>query len=1024
MSVTPSYGGLIPKRLDLDALLETMSGRSSARTEADLQAQVRDLLLFGDLDLEDDQLDVRLETQAGGGRRIDVEIGLTVIECKKNLRAGKTLDDAIDQLGGYLRLRTEETGQRYAGILTDGREWKLYALIDDKPTEVDTHLVDPANVDADRLKVWLEGILATRQQIAPSPREVRRRLGAATPSYRLDRAALGDLYAACRTVPEIQVKRMLWARLLTTAFGSAFTDDDELFLEHTFLVVVAELIAHEVAGLDVRQVSAQTAARELLSGRYFEQSGIAGVVEADFFDWVADAPGGDQFVRDVARRVGRFKWSGPVEHDVLKMLYESVVSPEQRHDLGEYYTPDWLAEHMVAVTVQDPLAQRVLDPSCGSGTFLFAAIKNYLAAADAAGIDNANAVAGVADHVFGIDVHPVAVTLARVTYLLAIGFDRLQDRGDIRVPVNLGDSLQWNRSDDVLTNGDLVVPTIDGQEFAAVTSELRWPAATLKDAQQFDSLVARLTDRATEREPGERPLKPIQAVMNVHRITPEDQGAVETTYKLLCHLHDHRRNHIWGYYVRNLARPFWLSQPQHRPDILIGNPPWLSYRFMTSAMKKRFREDSQHRSLWAGAAVATSQDLSGYFAVRCVELYLNEGGRFSFVMPLAAITRPHFDGFRQGTYASLTDTTSIQFDKPWDLHAIQPDIFPMPAAVVAGRRSETGSRMGTDVIAYSGRLPTDAHLSWGQTESRLKFTSETIARPTGAMASPYGRVFRQGASIVPRALLTVEEMAAGQLGLSKGLTRVRTLKSTQDKAPWKNLPQREGAVESGFIRPLHLGTTLAPFRMLTPLHTVLPIRGGRVLSEEELEHFPEMQAWWAEAEEIWRRYRRGGQSTLSQWVDYQGKLSAQRAAHPHRVVYNRSGTRLVASHMSDPSAIIDTKLYWGAVGSRSEANYLCAIFNSKVMTGLVNPVQSKGNFGPRDFYSLPFEFAIPTFQPTDPVHLKLADVGLRSGAVAKAVSLPAEATSAAARRDIWASLDKSGLIVEADELVKELLVLG
>ncbi len=49
----------------------------------------------------------------------------------------------------------------------------------------------------------------------------------------------------------------------------------------------------------------------------------------------------------------------------MKVLYESAIDAKQRHDLGDYYTPDWLAECLVAATVTDPLHQRVLDPACG-----------------------------------------------------------------------------------------------------------------------------------------------------------------------------------------------------------------------------------------------------------------------------------------------------------------------------------------------------------------------------------------------------------------------------------------------------------------------------------------------------------------------------------------------------------------------------------------------------------------------------------------------------------------------------------
>jgi CheY-like chemotaxis protein len=91
----------------------------------------------------------------------------------------------------------------------------------------------------------------------------------------------------------------------------------------------------------------------------------------------------------------------------------------------------------------------------------------------------------------------------------------------------------------------------------------------------------------------------------------------------MCRLHDEGRDHIWGYYIRNLARPEWLAQKDNRADVLIGNPPWLSYRFMPAEMQKLFREMSDARRLWTGAKVATHQDLSALFVARAVELSMS-----------------------------------------------------------------------------------------------------------------------------------------------------------------------------------------------------------------------------------------------------------------------------------------------------------------------------------------------------------------------------------------------------------------
>src|SRR5262249_37851455 len=122
----------------------------------------------------------------------------------------------------------------------------------------------------------------------------------------------------------------------------------------------------------------------LLSGRALADEGIVGAVEADFFDWVLKRPAGGELVRHVALQTARFRLRD-VETDVLKVLYESLVDPDERHDLGEYYTPDWLAGRIVAAAIDAPLSQRVLDPACGSGTFLFHAVRRLIAAGREAG---------------------------------------------------------------------------------------------------------------------------------------------------------------------------------------------------------------------------------------------------------------------------------------------------------------------------------------------------------------------------------------------------------------------------------------------------------------------------------------------------------------------------------------------------------------------------------------------------------------------------------------------------------------
>lgn len=216
------------------------------------------------------------------------------------------------------------------------------------------------------------------------------------------------------------------------------------------------------------------------------------------------------------------------------------------------------------------------------------------------------------------------------------------------MPVYLGDSVQWNQRLDLLTEGHFVVPTGSGEQL--FDAEFRFPDRFLADAAHFDRLVSSLADQAGKpRAPGRKPTLP-SGLLHRLAIAQEDQPVVEENFHLMCRLHDEGRDHIWSYYIRNLARPAWLARPENRVDVLIGNPPWLSYRYMPEDMQTAFREMSETRQLWHGREVATHQDLSALFVARTVQQYLTEGGSFAFVMPNAVLDRGYYAGFRAGNY--------------------------------------------------------------------------------------------------------------------------------------------------------------------------------------------------------------------------------------------------------------------------------------------------------------------------------------------------------------------------------------
>ncbi len=115
--------------------------------------------------------------------------------------------------------------------------------------------------------------------------------------------------------------------------------------------------------------------------------------------------------------------------------------------LGEYYTPDWLAAKMVNHAIDRPLVEHVLDPACGSGTFLFHAVRVFLREAEESDMNLELRASEVCARVEGMDIHPVAVIIARVTYLLALAPVLKDRKGGLSIPVYLGDAMQLSISE-------------------------------------------------------------------------------------------------------------------------------------------------------------------------------------------------------------------------------------------------------------------------------------------------------------------------------------------------------------------------------------------------------------------------------------------------------------------------------------------------------------------------------------------------------------------------------------------------
>lgn len=1000
------------------SLLRHLSGRPG---HDEVKADFRDLLVkeFG-VALDALEFERRIPEVRG---RLDALIGRTIFEAKSDL--DREWADVARRMPDYLADREREEQEKFVGIASDGRKWAVFELNAGTLTVVRRTELDPDQASV--FLAWLDGALALKSSLPPDPMTIRAELGHESVAYHRVNTALREIWQKLADDNNAQLKRQLWADLLRTVYGRD-ADSDPLWFQHTFLVVVAKSIALAVMGLHEDDPA------RLLSGEAFRTAGIHGAVESDFFDWIVAHPDGVALVRRIMAHVRRFRLR-EVESDVLKVLYESLIDRDERHGLGEYYTPDWLAAKIVRKAVDRPLEQRVLDPACGSGTFLFHAVRVFLAEAAEGGMTPESQAAEVCAQVAGMDVHPVAVIIARVTYLLALAPALASRAGVVSIPVYLGDAMQLSISQ-FMAGKELTIRVPppragdgrSGEPDANGREQLDFPETFCRDPALFDKAIERMRSGSEEglsRQQIEFALYRITEQHYRADVTDEQQHAINDlgkTYVTFDRLRREDRDTIWAYVARNLSRPLAFSASGGWAHVLIGNPPWVAFRHMSADLQDRFRGLARDEGVYVGGKFATQNDLSALFTVRSIGLYLRSAGRLAFVLPMAALTRGQFEPFRIGKFKS----SCIAWDEVWTMDdSVQP-LFPVPSCAVFGRRRARQTPLPDTVCAYTGVLPfRDAPESVADkclTETKGSL-SLTVGRFTGG--SSYRAAFRNGATLFPRMLCLIQRKPVGRLGVDRSAPPVESRRTGQEKQPWKQLPGIEQNVEAEFLRTVLLGESILPYRVFQPFEGVVPVSAtGAVLDAKGAADlgYGGLHGWMRKAEALWNANADGRVKTLANQFNYFGKLAAQFPIRPLRVVYAKAGMQPAACLIRDLEAVIDHKLYWAELSDEREGHYLCAILNSETARAATEKYQSRGQFGARDFDKVLFNLPIPRFDPTDKLHRDLATAGARAEKMAADVALPETMKFQRARAEIRTALKNASVAASIEKLVERLLV--
>lgn len=944
-----------------------------------------------------------------------------VFEFKRDFERERA--DGLRELTDYLR--TLPNGKESIGLLTDGLRFEAYVLDGDPLALRKTDDINLTALDVDTAFLWLDSYLFSQKGLQPTSADLVRRFGANSPTFQTAARELTALLQKISHAPAIHIKKQQWRLVLAKAYGSDI-GSDELFVNHTYLAQFAKLLAY-IALAGVPRTDDDL--RRIVDGTAFHAWGMANLGEMDFFSWVLTPDDlwkqARPMLQLMAESLAVYDLSR-IDEDLFKQLYQNLVDPETRHNLGEYYTPGWLAELVLEEINYQP-GQSLLDPACGSGTFLFTAIHRLIQL----GMDGWDLVDFALDNIAGMDVHPLAVQIARTNYFLAIrqhmrGKRAKQAFGLLNLPVYMADALK-TPDDNGITEPTLKIPVDLDQpdaEFFII------PASAAEDGATFSQIIVQMEyfvqmalDEQAARKENPDLLEAVQTSEFIEMVESiiEDRpnGITQKSVgmywgqnlRLYTKLVRDKRNSIWSYMLQNSPRPLLFSLRKF--DVIVGNPPWVSYRYLLhQGYKNEVRKLTINRYQLVESGdtqLFTQLELATLFAVHAESQYLKPDGTLAFVMPRSVIT-----GAKQHRRFQERGLTKIM-----DFLGVFP-LFNVPSAVIIRRATELH---GDDVpsVQYKARFP-QHEMSLKDARPYLSSdaaTAHLIGEVTVA-GNHYYDQFKQGATLVPRTLCFAKPVVTLK---PEDQAAFPTMETDPDilsdaKAPWKDLRLRGNLHHENLYATL-LSKNLLPFGYRR-LHLVtLP---ARLNAEGHIEPMDDkafrqammldpLQTWFRPANELWNEHKKDTSSfaTLFDNLDYMGKLTSQKPLGVYKVLYNASGVHLAAcvidTHESSPKVygyptkalVTDTTIYSFDTTNEEEGHFLAALLNAPVVDATIKAHQprGKGKVGERHIHRTPFEAcAIPPFDADNADHLALAKLSQDCHAIVAGMELSGEVVKA------------------------------
>lgn len=929
-----------------------------------------------------------------------------IIEFENDLRV--SLKHAKEQLAGYLlgQFNSGE-GYNFTLIVSDFITWKVFSpdvsqldrLESLKEDELKLNEIPSASFvlnehNPENFYFWIDRFLFREQKQRATLKRIEESFGYQSNVFIESFRELTKHFNEVKKFGEVQVSFEQWKKFLSIAYGS-FDASENNFLIHTYLSVFSKMLAYAVVSND--DYIEEDELKGIINGSIFNKYNIQNFVDNDFYHWIGidrNFRGLKKVFRLIAQEISSYDFNN-VDEDILKGVYQELIDLDTRHALGEYYTPDWLCERIVN-EFQFKAANKILDPACGSGSFLRAAIHRIKE------LNPQISVEELSTNIYGIDIHPLSVQIAKTTMLLAFGKEITKAKKPVHFNIILANTLLAPEGVKNLFGGEFIMH-IDKEKLWLNTQ-------VFEDVHLFDEALEVCEDLAEQSMNKKKETK--QTFENNLRRRYKNGGLIPQVidsfyqiYETLKLVKEKGRDSIWKFIVQNLYKPYFLNK---NFDYVIGNPPWFTYSSIKNEEYQNLLNSLAEKYSVKPVSVKNFPhlEIAAIFMSYCSSYFLKEAGEIAFVLPRSFFSADHHDNTRSGK------AKGFRLTQIWDLNDVSP-LFRIPSGVLFAKKAAEKKQLpaaGLAGISFSGNLPAhncnlktatpklteDLH-KWYYIKQG-KSTAFSMRKDKALQGvNPYRKLFKQGATIVPRAFYFV---ALNQETPPDFKDRIINIKTTDAlngdaKAPWKGL-DFTGRIESNFVFRTALAKSIFPFTLYKPDLVVLPItielsneKGKEIKlhSHKELmnDGYRFASRWFEDKENIWNESKTAKSKNMSSndRINFQRGLTSQNLNTKYLVLYNSSAKDANAVVIDrkcidesrgfmDLEFIVESVTYVFYTNDLREANYLTAILNSTTPNLMMKDFQARGLFGARHVHKKILDIYFPEFDKYDKQHKELA----------------------------------------------------